>query len=83
VALNLIYADRDNSAVTQVMIHPDASFDTEASAARAGKFFALKTTDPQSMPDASFHAALKRTTTGTERLSNWRTRSTRTAANQE
>jgi pimeloyl-ACP methyl ester carboxylesterase len=59
VALNLIYADKDSGGgATQVMIHPDANYDTERSAMRAGEFFALKTARPKTAQDASYHAAL-------------------------
>jgi pimeloyl-ACP methyl ester carboxylesterase len=59
VALNLAYADKDSGAsATTVMIHPDANYDTERSAMRAGEFFALKTATPRTAQDASYHAAL-------------------------
>ncbi len=59
VALNLVYADKDGGGgATPVMIHPDANYDTERSAMRAGEFFALKTVNPQTAQDASYHAAL-------------------------
>ena len=48
VALNLVYADKDGGGgATPVMIHPDANYDTERSAMRAGEFFALKTVSPK------------------------------------
>ena len=59
VALNLVYADKDGGGgATPVMIHPDANYDTERSAMRAGEFFALKTVNPKTAQDASYHAAL-------------------------
>ena len=59
VALNLVYADKDGGGgATPVMIHPDANYDTERSALRAGEFFALKTVSPKTAQDASYHAAL-------------------------
>ena len=59
VALNLVYTDRDSAAGgTTVMLYPDADFDTERSRIRAGEFFALKTADPETTQDASYHATL-------------------------
>ena len=56
-ALNLVYSDQgDNMA----MLFPDQSLFSLYTLARAGMLFGFKTFDPQTVQQASYHAALKK-----------------------
>jgi predicted esterase len=60
VAMNLIYADRDEKREEIVMLLADMDFDTERTDRRGGRFFDLVPFQPRSVSQESYHFYLKK-----------------------